>query len=192
MVRETSEDPSFAESFEKRLQHRRITKDLMVQRAVHRLSQKEIAERIGCTQSRISKLETTTDAELRLGDLARYSDALGLRVKILLEPKESTPVARVKSLAFQIKHETDALAKLAANDHVIAEGVSAFFGEAVFNMVRMLQDSAQKLPPRPEDGSPYISFQICAEQSADPEENGKPNKLAHLEERKSLSLTSPR
>ena len=85
MVRETSDDPAFTESFEKRLEARKITKDLMILRAVHRLSQRDIAEKVGCTQSRISKLETTNDGDLRLGDLARYSDALGLRVKILLE-----------------------------------------------------------------------------------------------------------
>jgi predicted XRE-type DNA-binding protein len=55
MVRETSGDPSFQELFENRLQARKIVKDLMVQRAMRDLSQKEIAEKIGCTQSRISK-----------------------------------------------------------------------------------------------------------------------------------------
>jgi transcriptional regulator with XRE-family HTH domain len=190
MVRETSGDPAFTESFEKRLQARRITKDLMVQRAVHRLSQKDIAEKMGCTQSRISKLESTNDGDLCLGDLARYSDALALRVKILLEDKDCTPVARVKSLAFQIKHEMDALAGLAANDHLIAKGVSDFFGEAFFNLVNMLQNSAQKLPTRPEDGSPYISFEICIKGTVEPDEGKEPIELASHSEKRMLSLPS--
>jgi transcriptional regulator with XRE-family HTH domain len=173
MVRETSEDPTFKELFEDRLQSRRIIKDLMVQRAVHHLSQKEIAEKIGCTQSRISKLETISDADLRLGDLARYADALGLRVSIVLESKECTPVTRIKKFAFQIKHELDKLAAFAANDHLIAKGVSVFVGEAFFNLVKIIQDSAKKLPSRPENGSPYISFHICAE-DGDLEENENP------------------
>jgi transcriptional regulator with XRE-family HTH domain len=165
MVCETSDDPAFKELFEERLRARRIVKDLMVQRAIQDLSQKDIAEKIGCTQSRISKLETTHDADLRLGDLAQYADALGLRVNIVLESKERTPVTRIKKFAFQIKHELDKLAALAAHDQLIARGVSNLVGEAFFNLVSILQESAQKLPPRPEDGCPYISFEICAEEA---------------------------
>jgi predicted XRE-type DNA-binding protein len=102
MVRETSDDESFAEAFEQRLHSRRIIKDLMIHRATHGLSQKDIAERLECTQSRISKLESTTDAELRLGDLAKYAEAVGLRVKIVLESKESPAAARVKPRAFRV------------------------------------------------------------------------------------------
>jgi len=191
MVRETSEDPSFKETFEKRLLARKIIKDLMVQRAVHGLSQKDIAEKMGCSQSRISKLETTSDTDLRIGDLARYSDALGLRVRIVLESRKSNAVTRVKTHAFQIKHELDQLAKLATSDDQIAEGVSGFFGEALFNLVRILQDSAQKLPPRPEDGSPSILFEICSDNGEEQGEQDEPTKLAQRTERNRLGLKLP-
>jgi transcriptional regulator with XRE-family HTH domain len=189
MVRETSEDSSFKELFEDRLRARRIVKDLMIQRAVLDLSQKEIADRIGCTQSRISKLESTHDADLRLGDLAKYADALGLRVNIVLESKEWTPVTRIKKFAFQIKHELDRLATLAAQDHLIAKGLSDFLGEAFFNLVNILQESAKKLPPRPEDGNPYVSFHICAENDLDSEEKERRLELADGGNTKALSST---
>ena len=101
MVRETSDDGSFVEAFEQRLHGRRIIKDLMIHRATHGLSQKDIAARLGCTQSRISKLESTTDPELRLGDLAKYADAVGLRVKIILESNESPAGAKAKERVFR-------------------------------------------------------------------------------------------
>jgi len=156
MVRETSDDKSFADTFEKQLRDRRIVKELMVLRATHGFSQKEIAAKLGCTQSRISKLESTTDHDLRLGDLAEYVNALGFQVSITLEPKRKTAVARVKSLAFRIKHELDCLAKLSENDQGMAKGVAGFFGEAFFNLVKMLQDSARKLPRQPSNGEPFI------------------------------------
>lgn len=171
MVRETSDDPSFTELFEERLHARRMIRDLTVQRAVHGLSQKDIAEKMGCTQSRISKLETTNDAELRIGDLAGYSDALGLRVRIVLESRNRNAVTRVKNHVFQIKHEMDQLAKLAADDHEIAKSVSGFLCEALFNIVTKLQDSAQKLPPRTDDGSPCVSFEICSDDEEEGEQN---------------------
>ena len=159
MVRETT-DASFANAFEERLHDRRIVKDLMVLRASRGLSQAEVAEKMGCTQSRISKLESAKDSDLALGDLANYAAALGFRLGVVLEPKGSTPVGRVKKLAFQIKDELERLAGLAREDEKIAQGVAAFLNEAFFNLVRILQESAKKPPGDPKDGEPLISSEI--------------------------------
>jgi transcriptional regulator with XRE-family HTH domain len=159
VVRETAEGP-FAEAFEERLHGRRIVKDLMVLRASRGLTQADIAEKMGCTQSRISKLESAKDIDLTLGDLAKYAGAVGFRLGVVLEPRETTAVGRVKKLAFQIKDELDRLAGLAQEDQKIAQGVAGFFSEAFFNLVRILQGLADKLPCRPEDGESLISFEI--------------------------------
>lgn len=57
-------------------------------------------------------------------------------------------MAKVKQHAFAIKRITDELAEMAASDKTIAKGVGHFFGEAAFNLIRMLQDSAKKLPAK--------------------------------------------
>ncbi len=159
MVRETT-DKAFADEFDRRLHRHRIVKDLMVLRAAHGLSQADVAEKMGCTQSRISKLESSEDSTLTLGDLARYASAVGFRVGVVVEPRETTAVERVKSLALQIKHQLDRLTDLARDDRKIAQGIAGFFSEAFFNMVRILEDSAKKLPCDPESGEPLISFEI--------------------------------
>lgn len=160
MVRETSDDKSFADDFEKRLHGRRIVKDLMVRRATQGLSQKQLAEKLGCTQSRISKMESMTDVDLRLGDFVQYANALGFHVNIVLTRRRQTAVDRVKSLVRQIKHELDGLAKLSENDPGMASAVASFFGEAFFNLVKIIQDSARKLPCHPTHGEPFISVEI--------------------------------
>lgn len=43
------------------------------------LTQSELAARLRCSQSRISKLEDSADADLRLGDIAAYCRALSGR-----------------------------------------------------------------------------------------------------------------
>ncbi len=159
MVRETA-DGAFAKAFEERLRDRRIVKDLMVLRAGRGLTQADVAEKMGCTQSRISKLESARDVDLTLGDLARYASAVGFRLGVVLEPRETTAVGRVKRLASQIKEELDRLAGLAREDRKIAQGVAGFFNEAFFNLVRILQRSAGKRPGHLEDGEPLISFEI--------------------------------
>jgi predicted XRE-type DNA-binding protein len=95
LVRDIADSSSFADGFESRLANRKIVKDLMVLRATQGLSQKDVALRLGCTQSRISKLESMTDADLRIGDLSKYAEALGLQLRIILEPTNQLPAARV-------------------------------------------------------------------------------------------------
>lgn len=54
----------------------------------HRQSktQKEVAVGMGCTQSRLSKIEANTDEELTVGQLSRYAATLDYRVVITLIP----------------------------------------------------------------------------------------------------------
>jgi transcriptional regulator with XRE-family HTH domain len=85
VVRETAEG-SFAQAFEERLSDRRLVKDLMILRAGRGLTQADVAEKMGCTQSRISKLESAKDVDLTLGDLAKYAEAVGFRLTITLKP----------------------------------------------------------------------------------------------------------
>ena len=164
MLSETAgSDDGFADECTKRIAGRRVVKYLSILRALRGLTQNDIAGKFGCTQGRISKLESSVDEDLRLGDLAQYASALGFHVHIVLDCETSTPVHRVKQLAFRIKHELDGLAGLAKKDDKIAQAVSVFFGEAFFNIVKMMQDSAEKLPRKPEDGTPCITFEFCQE-----------------------------
>jgi transcriptional regulator with XRE-family HTH domain len=101
MVRQTSADAKFQEAFEQRLLARRMIKDLAIQRTANGLTQRDLAQKMGCTQGRISKLESTDDRDLRLGDLARYADAIGLRLKVVLESTDPPYVGAVKNLAFE-------------------------------------------------------------------------------------------
>jgi len=164
MVRDLSDDPTFTAEIEKTLAGSRIVRRLSVLRVAANLSQKELADKLGWSQSRVSKLEASTDSALTIGDFAKYASAVGYRVGIALDSNAGTPVSRIKSRAFEIKREVDRLASLVGDDHELAEGVARFFGEAMFNLVNMLQGAANKLPCKPEDGSPYVSFQVHEEE----------------------------
>jgi predicted XRE-type DNA-binding protein len=95
LVRDISGSSSFSDGFESRLANRKIVKDLMILRATQGLSQKDVALKLGCTQSRISKLESMSDADLRIGDLSKYAEVLGLELKITFESTNRLPAIRV-------------------------------------------------------------------------------------------------
>jgi transcriptional regulator with XRE-family HTH domain len=146
MVRATSEDKTFADEFEQKMARRRVIHHLISLRGVKGLSQMDIAAKMGCTQSRISKMEASDDDDLSLGDLRKYASAIGLGTEIGFMTRGSKIVDRVKVHAFQIETLIHRLAGLAEHDPAIAKGVSSFFGEAAFNLLVILQEAADKLP----------------------------------------------
>lgn len=159
MVRSVSEDRQFADDFERRVNSRRLVKHLFALRSGKNMSQKDIAERVGCSQSRISKLESGNDEDLRLADLAAYLRALGLDLCLVFGQQDSTLVNKIKYHALAIKRLLTELGKLAQTDERIAEGVAGFHGEAFFNLIKIFRDSAKELPRR-EDGTAFIDIEI--------------------------------
>jgi transcriptional regulator with XRE-family HTH domain len=165
MVRATADDPAFAKGVQRKIAERNLINFLMGLRAAAGLSQAEIATRMKCTQSRISKLENGKDDDLRIGDFHAYADALGLELTIVLDKKGRTIVDEVKYHALAIKRRLNRLSELAAKDADIAKGVKAFISEAAYNLARIIEDavgtvrSAVKhhmLPSMPKEETPPI------------------------------------
>lgn len=148
MIREI-EDDDFTAELETILAERRILKSLIAMRIAAGVSQGDIADRLECSQSRISKLERAKDGDLKLDELAAYGAATGHEFEIIRHRKGSTPVDRVKAYAFCIHRELKLLASLAKCDQKISKGVGEFFGETFFNMVNLMNDAARGLPERP-------------------------------------------
>lgn len=155
------EEKEFARDLAYHLDNRTLVHKLIAMRAARGLTQEEVAAKMGCTQGRISKLETSDDLDLTFASIVHYAHAIGLRLEITLTGEETTAVDRVKHHAFCIKRLTDQLARLAFADETIARGVSRFFDEAAINLLRMLQDSADKRPHHPEQRGPLLVVDMC-------------------------------
>jgi transcriptional regulator with XRE-family HTH domain len=159
LVRAVAPDADFLTAVEERLAGRRLIKQLLSMRAVKGLSQQDIAEKLHCTQSRISKMESSVDDDLRLGDLRAYAKAVDCSFVAGVLSDEVQPVDRVKGHVFAIKKHMDDLARLAQSDEEIVQGVAGFFFELFVNFSRLLGDSAKLLPLRP-DESPYFDCEL--------------------------------
>ncbi len=68
-----------------------VITQLVCQRLSAELSQKDVARRMGRTQSWVSKFEDRTDAELTLGDIQAYCQAIA--GSLALEFGRSRPIA---------------------------------------------------------------------------------------------------
>jgi transcriptional regulator with XRE-family HTH domain len=161
LLQDIAPDQEFAPEFEEHIQRRSLIKHLLALRAARGLAQRDLAEELGCTQSRISKLENGTDDELRLGDLVKYVHALGFDFGIAMRPPSQTIVDDIKYHAFCIKSLLEHLVSLAGKDEAIQGGVGQAHAETLLNLVMIVADSAAKLPRNPATDSPHIRVEIC-------------------------------
>jgi len=120
-----------------------LVKKLLAIRAVKGLSQQEVAAYMQCSQSRISKFEQSDDADLRLGDLRGYLNAIGLDIHGIIAPKDWTIADQIKFYACQVMERLAQLRELAEKDQEICKGVHEFHFEALYNFLRGIIDSAK-------------------------------------------------
>lgn len=147
MLRETSEDADLVADVERFISGRKLVKHLIAHRVKNDMSQQDVAQMFGCTQSRISKLESSSDDDVRLGDIKAYAQAIGLQLRLVLGPQDQTVVDEVKYHACRIKHLLQALVSLADDDAASAEGISKFVCiETPTNLLKIVIDTAKHIP----------------------------------------------
>lgn len=107
------------------------------------MTQKDIAARMGCSPSRISKIEGGTDHSLGWVEVHQYFGALGMNVSVLLD-RPSVPVAaKIKHHVFEIDAQLKkltALAKETESDPTILDGIDRFYREVLFNFLARFKD----------------------------------------------------
>jgi transcriptional regulator with XRE-family HTH domain len=173
MVDALSGGDSFADGVKQRIRANRVVTGLQAMRVAKGISQARIAQELGSTQSRVSKIETSEDSDLTLGEIEAYARAIDSDVHIGFSKRDITAVEKIKAHAFAIRRELDKLAECSQKDENIAEAVAAFFGEAFFNLVKGVQDASRKLPRRPKDGKPYIHISTELDERGEAQESAK-------------------
>ncbi len=103
MIRALSNDEKQAEQTIRNMNQRCVIDFLMAQRSARGLSQTEIADKMRCTQSRVSKLENGKDDDLSISEFRKYTQALDLELSFLLTKKGETVVGQVKQHVFAIR-----------------------------------------------------------------------------------------
>jgi transcriptional regulator with XRE-family HTH domain len=149
-VRAASGDPELAASVEADAQRKAIVHYLFGLRSARGISQAEMAKRLDCSQSRISKLENSEDDDLRLGDLRQYLRVLDHELMLVIGKRHWTLVEQVKFFALSIESCLRSMVGLAEKDTRIRDGVSQIHVETFDNLVKIILQSAQNVPQSPQ------------------------------------------
>lgn len=153
------DDPEFVAALEAQLRERQLVKSLAVVRARAGLSQAELADKLGCSQSKVSKMESGLDADVKFGEFGAVLDATGYRAKVLVFPAGGTLADEVESHAREIKHLLDKLVAIAGTDGVMVSAVADFIDEAAVNLLRFVTNAAQSLPNCPQRPNPAVEVE---------------------------------
>jgi len=140
------DDPQFVDDLKTQINRRQIVRGLATLRNSKNITQEEIAEKMRCAQSRVSKIENGLDDDLRLSDILAYLKVLNYNAEISLLPSDMTVVGEIKYYARQMNKAFDKLTSLALKDDTIREGIAKFYNEALVNLMAIVVSSANKLP----------------------------------------------
>ena len=133
-----ADDPSIAQEVEQHMQKTRLISMLVEQRIRRGLRQKDIAEKIGVSESTASRLEDSLDEDLRFGEILAYARALGLQSVLLLENPGLPAAEQIKHCVFRIAEQLEkltALARECQDDPAIFDSIARFQGEVLFNFM---------------------------------------------------------
>jgi transcriptional regulator with XRE-family HTH domain len=123
----------------------RVVMQLAMLRQKAGLTQEDMAQHLGVSQSAISKLESGSDDSLTLGEIKGYAQATGERFGVMFG-KPYTHVEAIKGHALSMKHHLTQLTQLARKGEELEKEIQGFFGEAFFNVLSILAECQNDMP----------------------------------------------
>lgn len=125
--------------------HTVVVRQLVSLRASAGMTQTDLAKKIGCTQSRISKIEASKDEDITLGIIRDYAQATEGQIGIFCG-KRISHVEAVKNHALSIRRHLESLADIAQKHDELEPHIQGFFGEAFFNILSILSECQNQMP----------------------------------------------
>ena len=104
------------------------------------LTQKELADMLGCSQGRISKLEQGRDEDLRLKDFLDYTRATEDAVWITVGAPNISETIKLHIRA--IRRLLGELVTLAGEDRTIADGISRFLDDILIETGKLVHSTS--------------------------------------------------
>jgi len=115
------------------------------------LTQRQLAQAIGCSQGRISKLESGRDEDLRLQDLIDY--ALAIEGSVWLTIGAPTLAEHIKLHVRALRQLFEELVDLGGEDHAINEGIDRFLDDLLVDVGRRAESAKEALAERQPPGA---------------------------------------
>lgn len=142
-------DPTVESRIKENIEKTRMIDFLVAARCKRGLSQSEVAKRMNVSVSKVSRFEASCDADLKMGELASYVRAVGLKMSTLFTD-DALPIAdRIKHCIFRVEDMLSHLTRLAKScndDKEIVNGIHRFRSEVLFNFLIKFKQTGEDFP----------------------------------------------
>ena len=148
LAAELADDPAVEKQVMDEIARHSMISSLITIRLDKGITQDQVAKYMGCDPSKISRLENSSDDQLKWNDVGSYADALGLDLYVSFEDREVPEAQRIKQCVFRIRDSLDQLTKLAekvGSDDKIAKRIHEFSGEVLFNFLIQYTEHSDQL-----------------------------------------------
>lgn len=146
LISDVSQTKKFEEDAKKEISTKSLSKFLFYLRCDHNLTQKELADKIGCSQSRVSKIEGSYDVEITMRDLFDYGKALDLQLELGYRAKTARVVDLINYHFLRIKGYLQRLIGMAEGDPSINDGLTHYLKEDLLGkMIDLMAENIAKL-----------------------------------------------
>lgn len=115
---------------------RKTARSLVFERERLGLSQKQVAARMGVSQSKVCRLEGSADADLVYGDVAAYAKALGLNVTLFYDDVDAEPRVRAQIYAEHIADMLEKLKRVLPPEIGYERDIAHFSGSVLLPLLR--------------------------------------------------------
>jgi len=122
-----------------------LAKFLFFLRCEHKLTQGALAAKIGCSQSRISKVESSYNSDLTVKDLLDYGEALNLNLELGYRQKNAKITDLIKYHIIKAREYLTQLTDMVKGDVSMNEGALGFIKELMYNVLSAVTINLQKL-----------------------------------------------
>jgi transcriptional regulator with XRE-family HTH domain len=140
--------PEMQQRVEREIVESSLVSALMSFRVAKGITQEQVAKVMGCDSSKISRLESGNDRNLKWMDVVNYTEALNVDMCVLFEDPSLPAADRIKHHVFRIHGALESLAALAkqvGGDDEIAKKIHQFYGEVLLNFLTKYKQSHDKL-----------------------------------------------
>ena len=171
MVSGAAQIEALDEEVEGRAGDHDVSRALSDLRCSQKLTQEELAKRAGCTQSKISRIENSSNDRLKLDDLTMYAHAFNMQVSIDFTRVSSSADATDR-LARQIRSGLDHVAERVRGEGAADEGGRKTYEAFLFSMLELFMDELKGLRAR-RNGSPESRETTRADNGRPPDQVGR-------------------
>ena len=146
--------PEESNDLNQTISSRKLSKLLFSLRCKNGLTQKELAEKSGMTQSKISKIEHAADRDLSIGEILDYCQALKFHLNVAVMPTDMKLPGMVKFHWLETQRHLKRILELSDGDEIMEKEAKSFMLEATYNISNGLMACLDRFLPKQADEEP--------------------------------------